>query len=99
MNLNNDLLISAISFKDHATLKPCPFCGAKWEGAIAGDSSTPRHGLYVYDNAPSSDCQPWAHVCCLDCGCGQSTITKWNTRTSKAIIHLKHELEKNRIRT
>jgi hypothetical protein len=80
MNMGNEL--SAILFKDHTKLKPCPFCGSKWEGAISGDSQSPKIGLLVYDNAPSSDMKPWAHVVCLGCGAGQSTIAKWNMRVS-----------------
>lgn len=71
--------ILAHAFKEHNSLKPCPFCGAKYEGAIAGDRKINK-GLYVYDNAPSSDMQQWAHVCCLDCGAGQNSIRKWNMR-------------------
>lgn len=78
--MNDELLISAISFKDHTKLKPCPFCGPKWEGAISGDRSTTRRGLIVYDNSPSSDMKSWAHVACLDCGAGHSSIAKWNSR-------------------
>jgi len=80
MDLTSEDLIRCHDFKDHEKLKPCPFCGAKWEGAIAGDRSV-RRGLYVYDNAPNSDCQTWAHVVCLTCGAGQNSIRKWNRRT------------------
>jgi hypothetical protein len=74
-----DIQVTAISFKDFASLKPCPFCGTTWEGAISGDRSMNK-GLLVYDNAPSSDCRPWAHVVCLSCGAGQNSIRKWNAR-------------------
>lgn len=72
--------MQAHDFKDHSSLLPCPFCGAAWVGAISGDRSTPNRGLFVYNNAPNSDTQPWAHVVCLDCSCGQSSIEKWQTR-------------------
>lgn len=72
--------MQAHDFKDHSSLLPCPFCGAAWVGAISGDRSTPNCGLLVYNNAPNSDTQTWAHVVCLDCGCGQSSIEKWQTR-------------------
>lgn len=50
-------------------LKPCPFCG-------------PSGKLKTYWDAPSSDMRPWPHVACLKCGCGQSTVEKWNRRYS-----------------
>lgn len=77
----SDHSIRASQFNGHSDLKPCPFCGAKWDGAISGDSSI-RTGLLVYDNAPNSDTTPWAHVACLECGAGQTSITNWNTRFS-----------------
>ena len=51
-------------------LIPCPFCGSA--------------NLHVFQNAPSSDMEPWPHVACLECGTGQSTIAKWNTRAGYA---------------
>lgn len=48
-------------------LLACPFCGSV--------------NLKVYLNAPASDMRPWEHVACLDCGTGQTTVEKWNTRT------------------
>lgn len=64
----------ALSIKDKANeaneknkwLLPCPFCGSD--------------NLHVYLNAPRSDIGPWEHVACLNCGAGQSTKVKWNTR-------------------
>lgn len=55
-------------------IKPCPFCGAKWQGIES------RKGVYVYSNAPSSDQRQWLHVVCLECGSGASTIKVWNSR-------------------
>lgn len=52
-------------------LLPCPFCGSE--------------NLKIYANAPSSDVRPWDHVACLDCGCGQSSIEKWNHRASTSV--------------
>lgn len=49
-----------------AVLKPCPFDGGIF--------------VMIYMNAPSSDTMEWPHVVCMECGCGQSSIEKWNTR-------------------
>lgn len=81
-----DTQFSAIQFEGHRELKPCPFCGSVWDGAIVGDSSI-KTGLYVYDNAPSSDMRGWAHVVCLTCGCGQNSVRKWNTRSKKVVLN------------
>lgn len=78
--MKNEPLIFALEFTDYINLKKCPFCGSKWEGVLPGITSTRMRGLYVYDNAPSSDIKPWAHVVCLDCGAGQNSIAKWNSR-------------------
>lgn len=51
-------------------LIPCPFCGSA--------------NLRVYQNAPASDMRAWPHVACLNCGTGQTTIEKWNTRAGYA---------------
>jgi hypothetical protein len=75
---------------DPNSLLPCPFCGATHVGANELVKNPIPHrvdhvrksnkGLYIYDNAPSSDCQTWAHVVCLDCGAGQNSVRKWNMR-------------------
>lgn len=46
-------------------LKSCPFCGTM--------------NLRIYERT-FRDMKPWPHVVCLDCGCGQTTIEKWNRR-------------------
>ena len=65
--------------KDTNSMKllDCPHCGAK------SDSLDKRNGkgVYAYQNAPSSDIQPWMHVACLECGSGSSSVETWNRRT------------------
>lgn len=72
--LNEEDFQNVFDFKDYDKIKPCPFCGAKWNGLDA------KSGVYVYSNAPSSDQRLWLHVACLDCGSGASTVKIWNSR-------------------
>ncbi len=49
-------------------------------------------------NAPSSDQTPWPHVACLDCGCGQSSVEKWNRRTDATRLLAEKDAELQRLR-
>ncbi len=55
-------------------IRDCPHCGA----THAALDKQKRKGIYVYNNAPSSDMEQWPHVVCLECGCGAASIGAWN---------------------
>jgi len=59
-----------IKIKELSLLR-CPFCGSE---------------PVIKMNSPSSDIKPYPHVICLECGCAQDSVEKWQNRCDTNIM-------------